>query len=285
MQIVDSHCHFWRLDRGDYDWLAGEGGPLEPIRRDFLPADYPGEAELVVVQAAASLAETDYLLSLAPAEPRIRGVVGWVNLTDPKAADALKTRATNPLFKGIRPMLQDIEASDWILTAPRADALEAVEAAGLRFDALVTVRHLPFLARFAADHPSLPVVIDHAAKPQPGDLSEWEAGMRALARDPRIHCKLSGLMTELSAEELRNPEPRLRFFFRRIFDWFGPERLLWGTDWPVLTLAASHQQWLDWTESLLSDLTESERQAILGGNARRFYGLLPQGRTASTKTT
>lgn len=273
MQIVDSHCHFWRLDRGDYDWLAGSGGPLQPIRRDFLPADYPGDARLIVVQAAASLAETDFLLSLGVSDSRIAGVVGWVNLADPGAADALSARASNPLFKGIRPMLQDIADSEWILSAPRPEVIGRLTRLGLRFDALVTTRHLAPLARFAARNPDLPIVIDHAAKPQPGDLSEWAAGMRVLARDERIHCKLSGLLTELSPAELDAPEPRLREIFEQVLDWFGPERLIWGSDWPVLTLAASYDRWQALTDTLLSPLSAGERQAILGGNARRFYDI------------
>lgn len=273
MQMVDAHCHFWRLDRGDYDWLAGVGGPLAPIRRDFLPADYPADARLVVVQAAASLAETDFLLALAASDSRIAGVVGWVDLTDPDAVEALRMRADNPVFKGIRPMLQDIEDPDWILTAPQPGVIEAIVGLGLRFDALVTTRHLAPLARLAADHPDLPIVIDHAAKPQPGDLAEWAAGMRQLAGDPRIHCKLSGLMTELSAEELANPEPRLQHIFDHLLDWFGPQRLIWGSDWPVLTLAAPYERWRALTDGLLSRIPETDRMAIFGGNARRFYDI------------
>lgn len=273
MQIVDSHCHFWRLDRGDYDWLAGEGGPLAPIRRDFLPADYPGDARLVVVQAAASLAETDYLLSLGASDPRIAGIVGWVDLTSPGAAGELEARALNPLFKGVRPMLQDIADSDWILTAPRPGVIDALSGLGLRFDALVTTRHLGPLAQFADAHPDLPVVIDHAAKPQPGDLAEWEAGMKRLAGDTRIHCKLSGLLTELSPQEVQDPEPRLKQIFDRLLDWFGPDRLIWGSDWPVLTLAASYRRWQDLAAGLLAGLREEEKSAIFGGNARRFYGI------------
>lgn len=274
MQVVDAHCHFWQLARGDYDWLAGSGGPLEPIRRDFLPPDYPGnDARLIVVQAAASVAETDFLLSLGAADKRIAGVVGWVDLTAADAASLLADRASHPLLKGIRPMLQDISDSDWILTEPRPDAIEAVIRLGLRFDALVTTRHLVPLARFADRHPGLPIVIDHGAKPQPGDLTEWEAGMRGLAGDARIHCKLSGLLTELSPEELDDPVPRLRHLFDRLVEWFGPERLIWGSDWPVLTLAAPYQRWQALTETLLSSLSGSERSAILGGNARRFYDI------------
>lgn len=272
---IDAHCHFWRLSRGDYGWLDGAGGPLAPIRRDFLPPDYPGDAaRLIVVQAAPTLAETDFLLGLAAETPRIAGVVGWVDLADPAAVAQLTTRAKDPWFKGVRPMLQDIAATDWLEHAPRPDALAAVRDLGLRFDALITERHLGVLARFAGRNPNLPLIIDHAAKPRrtPG----WEEGMRALAALPWVQCKLSGLMTELAPEERADPLAALRPIVARLLDWFGPERLIWGSDWPVMTLAASYDQWVALTGELLRDLTEAERAAILGGNAARFYGVVTE---------
>ena len=273
MQLIDSHCHFWRLSRGDYGWLEGEGGPLAPIRRDFAPADYPGEARLIAVQAAPSVAETEFLLALSAEEPRIAGVVGWVDLSDEAAPGTLARLAENPGFKGVRPMLQDIEDTDWLTRAARPEAVQALVDLGLRFDALVLERHLPMLTGFAATHPELPMVIDHAAKPQPGARPEWEEGMAALARWPQVHCKLSGLMTELSEEELTDPLPPLRAILDRLLEWFGPERLIWGSDWPVLTLAASWDDWRGLTEELLAPLSKDVRAAILQGNAARFYGV------------
>ncbi|MTH34081.1 amidohydrolase family protein [Paracoccus limosus] len=271
MQKLDAHCHFWRLDRGDYGWLAGSGSPLAPIRRDFLPPDYPADIAVIAVQAAPTLAETDFLLGLD--DPRIRGVVGWADLADPDSVAALRARAGR--LVGIRPMLQDIAEDDWILTAPHPEVLAALPALGLRFDALVTRRHLGPLAQFIARNPGLPVVIDHAAKPQPGEQAAWAAGMRVLAALPGVHCKLSGLMTELPPEALRDPLPALHAILAPLLDWFGPERLIWGSDWPVLTLAASHGDWLELTDSLLARLAAPERAAIMGGNGARFYGVAP----------
>lgn len=275
MPRLDAHCHFWRLDRGDYGWLAGEGGPLAPIRRDFDLADYPGTGRMIAVQAAPSLEETDYLLDLAGRDPRILGVVGWADLSRADAADALALRAADPRFKGVRPMLQDIADTDWLVTAPRPEVVAALPELGLRFDALVTTRHLPVLARFAAQNPALAIVVDHAAKPRPADRDAWIAGMARLAADPRIHCKLSGLLTELAAEELAAPLAPLRAIVGRLLDWFGPERLIWGSDWPVLTLAAPFERWVELTERLLDGLTAAERAAVTGGNAARFYGVTP----------
>ncbi len=285
MQVIDAHCHFWRLSRGDYGWLSGEGGPLAPIRRDFLPADYPqghdrdypAATRLIVVQAAPTLAETDFLLALASRQPRIAGVVGWVDLSAPEAEQQLRHRAANPHFKGVRPMLQDIADTDWLGRHARPDALAALQDLGLRLDALVTARHLPRLAGFARQHEGLPLVIDHAAKPQPGLPDDWAAGLRDLAAIPHVHCKLSGLLTEFSAGDLADPLPVLRDILARLLDWFGAERLIWGSDWPVLTLAASYDEWRGLTDALLSGLRPDERAAILHGNAARFYGIASEG--------
>ncbi|WP_323764540.1 amidohydrolase family protein [Marinovum sp.] len=273
MTLVDSHCHFWQLSRGDYDWLDGTGGPLEPIRRDFAPQDYPGTARLIAVQAAPSVAETEFLLSLAAQDPRIAGVVGWVDLSAADAAETIAFLSQNPVFKGVRPMLQGLEDSDWLVTAARPEAIAALKAHGLRFDALVTERHLPMLQRFAAAHPELPLVIDHAAKPQPGARPAWHQGMQALAGHAHVHCKLSGLLNELSDAERADPLPALQAIFAPLLNWFGPERLIWGSDWPVLTLAGSWQGWRDLTETLLAPLSEADRAAILHRNATRFYGV------------
>lgn len=273
MQIIDAHCHFWRLSRGDYGWLEGEGGPLAPLRRDFRPADYPGGARLIVVQAAPTQAETGFLLDMAASHDRIAGVVGWVDLADPKAPENIAAYAADRHFLGVRPMLQDIEDTDWLLTMPRPAALDMLAARGLRFDALVTERHLPALLRFAESNPDLPIIVDHASKPQPGRRPDWNAGMQALGGNPAIHCKLSGLLTELSPAEQAAPLDALRPILERLLEWFGPSRLIWGSDWPVLTLAASYDDWLELTEALLIGLSDDEKAAIMGGNAARFYGV------------
>ncbi|MBC9246871.1 amidohydrolase family protein [Paracoccus sp. 11-3] len=275
MQMIDAHCHFWQLGRGDYAWLDRGGYPLQPIRRDFVLSDYPSEARKIVVQAAPTVAETDYLLSLAAVDSQIVGIVGWIDLSAANAVEQIHARAELPVFKGVRPVLQDIPQTDWLECHARADALNALIRSGLRFDALVTARHLPMLARFAKRHEDLPLIIDHAAKPQPGARQDWHQGMQELAAIPHVHCKFSGLLTELSPDELRDPLPALRAIIDRLLEWFGADRLIWGSDWPVLTLAASYEQWLDLTTQLLEELTEDERDAILRGNAAQFYGVKP----------
>lgn len=273
MQLIDSHCHFWSLSRGDYGWLEGNSDALAPIRRDFAPRDYPGAARLIAVQAAPSVAETEYLLSLAATDERIAGVVGWVDLSDASAPETLGRLAANPAFKGVRPMLQDIDDTRWLAREVRPDAVQALKDLGLRFDALVLARHLPVLADFARAHPDLPMVIDHAAKPQPGARQDWADGMMKLAHIPHVQCKLSGLLTELSDQDRADPLPALRAIMAPLLEWFGPQRLIWGSDWPVLTLAASWQDWRDLTDALLAPLPKADRAAILQGNAARFYGV------------
>ena len=286
---VDAHCHLWQLARGDYHWLQDNDDPaLAPIRRDFSPGDLrplavrAGIDQWVVVQAAASDGETDFMLSLAAENPEIAGVVGWVDLASPAAAERIADLARRPALKGIRPMLQDIADPDWLLTAPTADALAALDSSGLRFDALVLPVHLSRLLRFCAAHPDLPVIVDHAAKPAlaagPDDPRHgfWHEGMARIARETRALCKLSGLLTEMRPDQYASDADALavlRPVVERLLDWFGPERLVWGSDWPVLTLAADHERWVRLTDRLLEPLGAADRAAILGGNARRFYGL------------
>ncbi|MBJ3774517.1 amidohydrolase family protein [Acuticoccus mangrovi] len=288
MRRVDAHCHFWRLDRGDYGWLDAAVPALDPIRRDVAPAEMAplaaaaGIGSLVAVQAAPSTAETAYLLGLAQRHHEIEGVVGWVDLADPSAVADIDRFAADPAFKGVRPMLQDLEEDDWIAARPRADALARLSAHGLRFDALVMPRHLAPLYDALGRWPDIAVVIDHAAKPAlRADADDprhvmWREGMARLAADTGAFCKLSGLLTEMAPEQRASPKAALatlRPVLDRLLDWFGPERLMWGSDWPVLTLAASHAEWVALTDTLLKPLDEASRAAILGGTARRFYGL------------
>lgn len=275
--FIDAHCHFWNPARGDYGWLMAGPDRLAPLRRVFAPQDLAalnGAARVVAVQAADSVAETEYLLSLAAQNPQIVGVVGWVDLASSGAAADIARLAQNPVLKGLRPMLQDIAASDWINTAARPDAIAAMIAAGLRFDALVQTRHLAPLAGFAARWPELPMVIDHCAKPvMGGDLAgEWRAGMRDLAAQPQVMCKLSGLLTELSPQH-PNPLAALRPVVDVVLECFGPDRVMWGSDWPVLTLVSTYAEWREMTEALLANCTDAERTAIMGQTAARFYGL------------
>lgn len=272
--IIDAHQHFWRIDRGDYSWMDDR---VAAIRRDRVPRDLDphvracGVAGTVVVQAAPTLAETCYLLDLARRTPLIRGVVGWLDLTGDVPAQI--AALTDPALRGIRPMLQDIAQTDWILRADVRAGLAHLAATGLRLDALVTPRHLPAITALARDMPDLAIVIDHCAKPvfsgtDPGD--DWRAGLAALAAFPQVYCKLSGLANEYgpgwSAETLRPA-------FDTVLELFGPARLMWGSDWPVLDLAGDYGAWFAAAQDLARGLSVSERAAIFGKTATTFYAL------------
>ncbi|HSW05995.1 amidohydrolase family protein [Aquabacterium sp.] len=290
VQRIDSHQHFWQPARGDYAWLRADDAALAPLRRDFLPEHLlgllqaHGVEQTVLVQAAQSDDETAYLLTLARAHGFVGGVVGWSDLSRPGAAAALAQLAADPLFKGVRPMLQDLPAHDWIAHAPRSDAVQALLRHGLRLDALVKPRHLEPLLRFVRRHPELPVVIDHAAKPllargwDADWVQPWQQHMAELAACPNVMCKFSGLLTEappLPRGDVASAVQVLRPVWQRLLDGFGPRRLMWGSDWPVLTLAADYAHWLAVCDVLFSELSAGEQDQLWQGSARRFYGLEP----------
>ena len=285
---IDSHQHLWRLDRGDYRWLAADNPALAPLQRDFAPDDAlpllqaGGIQQVVLVQAADSEAETDFLLDIARSQPWVGGVVGWVDMTRPQSADTLARWAREPKFKGVRPMLQDLADDDWINHAPHPAALQALLDLGLRFDALVLPHQLPALLRFVRTWPTLPVVIDHAAKPQlaqgwPADwAAPWLTHMAQLAAQPQVLCKLSGLLTECApgtADDLNNAVAVLQPVWQHLLASFGPQRLMWGSDWPVLTLAAPHARWLQISQALVAKLPAADQAAVWAGNAACYYGL------------
>ena len=285
---IDSHQHFWRPARGDYGWLDASDPVLAPLVRDFLPADMAplraahGVAQTVLVQAAPSEAETDFLLDLANAHGFIGGVVGWVDLSDPRSARTLERWARHPAFKSVRPMLQDLSDADWIAHAPHPAVVEALIGLGLRFDALVKPQHLPALLYFVQRWPALPVVIDHAAKPALADgwqapwATNWRLGMAALAQQPQVVCKWSGLLTEAAGDARHEPGAALAMLhpaWDHLLTHFGPQRLMWGSDWPVLTLASDYARWIDLTGTLAADLPADDQAALWHRTATRFYGL------------
>jgi len=230
---VDAHHHVWRLDRGDYGWLTPA---LAPIYRDFTLDDLrpflarANVAGTVLVQAAPSVAETEFLLKVAHAsEGLVRGVVGWVDLTTPDAAATLERLAHDPALKSIRPMLQDIADPEWILRSDVDRQLAVIEALGLRFDALVKPPQLPALLRMVERHPALPVVIDHGGKPAIVDRAwePWASDIAALAEHPQVTCKLSGLATEAGSTWTAQTLGR---YVDHLLARFGSKRLLWGSD-------------------------------------------------------
>ena len=274
-QAIDAHQHFWKLERGDYRWLTPD---LRPLHRDFLPQHLrpllrrAGVWKTVLVQAADSLAETRYLLSLADQEDFIAAVVGWVDMEDAAVPTLLAELAENSYFVGVRPMLQDIAEIDWMLSPRLQPAFAALQRLGLTFDALVKPVHLDSLLVLLRRHPGLAVVIDHAAKPDiaNGGNGSWRARMRELAALDNCYCKLSGMLTEAGD----NTQPaQIQPYVEFLLECFGTRKLMWGSDWPVLNLAGSYQGWRRMCEGFGARLSAADRERVFGGTASAFYGL------------
>jgi L-fuconolactonase len=278
---VDAHQHFWRLADRSGAWPPAS---LAPIHRDFLPSDLAptlrraGVDASVLVQSLPSEADTAWLLELAHATPFVRGVVGWVDMKSAAAPAAIVALAADPLFKGVRPMLQDLPDDDWIADPATGPAAETMARLGLVFDALVLPRQLSALVTFAERHPALTVLVDHAAKPaiREGELLAWRTALARLAGLPNVHCKLSGLLTEAPPGA---DASALLPWVQVVWALFGPRRLVWGSDWPVLLMAADYVDWCALTEQLFERVdppaTPAERAAVLGDNAASLYRLRP----------
>jgi L-fuconolactonase len=274
---IDAHQHVWRLARGDYGWL---GPALAPIYRDFSIGDLAphlagaGIGGTILVQAAPTEAETEFLLEVArESGGLVKGVVGWIDFEAPDAARRLERLARNRFLRGVRPMMQDIPDTDWMLNAALEPAFRAIMDLGLCFDALVQPRHLINIRRLLDRHADLRLVIDHGAKPPiaAGEREPWATNMRAIARETAACCKLSGLVTEAGpAWTVAGLQP----YADHLVGCFGAERLIWGSDWPVVELAGGYERWWTATQPLLRSLDDAGRERVLGGNAMRFYGIV-----------
>ena len=203
--IIDAHQHFWQLNRGDYGWLTPD---LKPLYRDFMPDDLTPHLQqtgidgTILVQAAPTIAETEFLLKIADETPFVLGVVGWVDFAASSAVEDIARLAENPALVGLRPMIQDIADDDWMLRPDLAPAFDAMIKADLTFDALVLPRHLPRLRKLLSRYPDLRTVIDHGAKPDisGGQFDTWANDISIIANESSAYCKLSGLLTEAGAD-------------------------------------------------------------------------------------
>ncbi|MEK8127561.1 amidohydrolase family protein [Paenibacillus filicis] len=272
---IDAHQHYWKVERGDYGWLTPEQGILY---RDYGPDELCPELaqqqmeRTIVVQAAPTVGETRYLLELCEREESLAGVVGWVDLEDDGVERLLDELARSPYFKGVRPMLQDLEDDAYILRSQVLRSLSLLAERGLTLDILVRPRHLPYVAEMLERVPELAAVVDHIAKPAiaGGELEPWLSGLEKVASHPQVFCKLSGLVTEADLAHWTDAD--IRPYVTEVCRLFGPERLMFGSDWPVCLLAASYGEVAALLERLLPDSWgEAERAAVFGGNAARFY--------------
>jgi L-fuconolactonase len=276
---IDAHQHFWRLSERRGAWPPPS---LAAIHRDFGPEDLApllaaaGVGGTVLVQSLPSLDDTRWLLEIAQATPFVKGVVGWVDFKAATAAQTIAELARHPLLKGLRPMLQDLPEDDWIADPAAIPAAQAMAKHGLVFDALVTPRHLPHLLTFAARHPELAIVIDHGAKPfiAQQEMDPWRADIARLAALPNMHCKISGLVTEAGGHASR---AGLQAYVQVLWETFGPRRLVWGSDWPVVSLVCDYASWCAMSTALVDALqtpaSAGDRDALFGGNAALLYHL------------
>ncbi|RLJ58919.1 L-fuconolactonase [Litoreibacter meonggei] len=277
---IDAHQHFWQPLRGDYDWMPQDDRTLN---RPYGPSDLaPSLVKhnidgTVVVQAAATIQETEYMLGLADATPSIKGVVGWVDFENQSDLAHLKRFSAHPKFLGVRPMIQDIPDVNWMLRDDVQWAYRAIIDLDLAFDALGFPQHLPNFLTLMQRYPEMRVVYDHCMKPQIRDqrtgqdaFTLWADGMSRLADETNGCCKFSGLITEAddgwAIEDLRP-------FAEHVLKAFGAKRVMWGSDWPVCRLQAEYGDWYDIADALTRDMTDSDRAEIFGGTAARFYRL------------
>lgn len=280
---VDAHHHLWDLSVRDQDWIPEHS----PLRRDFTVTDLAPEASAagvdrtVLVQTITVPEETPEFLALAAAHELIAGVVGWSDLTRPDIADELARLRELPggrHLKGIRHQVQGEPDPEWLLRPDVQRGLVAVADAGLVYDLVVQSHQLPACTKAAAALPQLTFVLDHLGKPPiaSGALDPWAPDLRALAALPNTVAKLSGLVTEADPASWTVDE--LRPYADTALDAFGPDRLMFGSDWPVCTLGASYGEMLTATQELTSGLSPAERTLLFETTATRVYGLAEPGR-------
>jgi L-fuconolactonase len=275
---IDAHQHFWHPGRGDYGWMPKDD-PF--LTRPYAPHDlWPqlqaaGIDGTVLVQAAPTVNETEYMLGLADATPWVKGVVGWVDFERPDDLGALSRLAGHPKFKGVRPMIQDIAHDGWMLREDVQWGYRAVCDLGLTFDALGFPRHLANFLTLLKRYPDMRVVIDHCMKPRIAAHSDtafahWAEGMARIAGETGALCKFSALITEADADWTVED---LRPYADHVLRVFGADRVMWGSDWPVCRLRGEYADWRAAALTLTQGLDAVERARVFGGTAAAFYGL------------
>lgn len=275
--IVDAHHHLWDLSVRDQDWITDP--PMGAIRRSFLEPDFiaaaPEVSASVLVQTVCVPEETPEFLAIAASSDVVGAVVGWTDLTSAGVGDALAELVDRPdgsWLRGIRHQVQSEPDPEWLCRKDVWNGLAAVGAHGLVYELLTLPHQMPAARRTVAALPQVEFVVDHCSKPAVGaDPGEWAELIRALAAHENVTCKLSGLVTE--ADWKSWDVAALRPYFEVVLDAFGPERLMFGSDWPVCLLAATYDEWLDAARELVSELSPDEQTQIFSSTARRVYAL------------
>lgn len=267
--MIDAHHHFWNPSRGDYHWMA----ETSSLYRNYLPQDFAaikakfGIDKTVLVQAAATIAETDYILGLADGTDFVAKVVGWIDFENRADLQHLKRLSKHPKFCGVRPMIEDIADVDWMHRDDVQWAYEAIIEHDLTFDALGFPKHLDAFLKLFQRYPKMRTVIDHGLKPaiRDGGFDMWAEKMEVIARETHVFCKLSGLATEASAGW---STATLAPYIHHIINVFGPNRVMWGSDWPVLTRNGNYTSWLETAKACVDEAHQSK---VFGQTAASFY--------------
>jgi L-fuconolactonase len=278
---IDSHQHFWRYRPETHGWIDERMGVL---KRDYLPEDLApllraqGFDGCVAVQAAQTLDETRFLLDLSDHHAFIRAVVGWVDLRSPDVERQLADLARHPRFKGVRHIVQSEPDDRFLVREDVLRGLAVLEPFGLAYDILIYARQLPAAIELARRLPRQRFVLDHIAKPEiaAGRVSPWKEQVRELAASPNASCKLSGMVTEAAWKGWTAAD--FRPYLDVVFEAFGPDRLMIGSDWPVCLLAGDYGTVMGLVEDYMAGRPAAEREKVLGGNAARFYRISTGGR-------
>ena len=272
---VDSHQHFWKLSRGDYSWMSNE---YTALFRDFSTDDLKplinqkNISKTIIVQAADTVSESEFILDIASKTEFVTGVVGWVDFENKNVKNDIDKLSDNSYLKGFRPMIHDIEDINWMLKKELEDGLEYIKNKNLTFDALVRPQHLENLLIFAKKYHNLPIVIDHIAKPKiiDGEIDKWKNDMKNLSELENVFCKYSGILTEVGDNYTKEQiTPYINF----IFEIFDSKKIMWGSDWPVLTMAEKYKTWFDIAIEFVSSMTEDEKNNVFCNTATKFYSL------------
>ena len=274
--VVDSHHHFWDLAEFAYDWMPPGDNVL---RHDRMPHNLRpliegvGVQKTVIVQAHSSIEEARWLLELAASNDFVAGVVVWVELADPDVGNTLDILQDDPYLKGVRHIWHDEPHNAWIMRPAVLNGLKELAKRDIPFDLLPRPQHLPYIPRVLDAVPDLRTVVDHIAKPliSEGVFEPWLSDLRRVAEIPGVHCKVSGMVTEADTEKWKPDD--LTPYVANVVEMFGYDRLMFGSDWPVCTLAGTYEQVFRAAEYVLGPMSDNNRAAVFGGNAERFYGL------------
>lgn len=274
---IDAHQHFWNFDEEDYSWIGEKEAVL---KQDFLPKDLAPILKAnnidgcIAVQARQTIEETRWLLKLAEENSIVKGVIGWIDIKSIDLESQLREFSENKLLKGFRHVLQDEPDPNFMLDAKFVNGLKTLAASNFCYDILVFSHQLPQTLALVKQLPEMKLVVDHIAKPKIGDIADrenWYKYMSELAKHDHIYCKVSGMVTETKSQSWVQSD--FKYYLESVFKLFGPERIMFGSDWPVCLLSAQYEI----VKQIVGDFVDINfpqfNDAIFGNNARQFYGL------------